>query len=85
MINSDTDEDAAQYFIVPLVNVRVNSEGKHTLLAGIWSIVLEVRTGSLFVAGNWRIRLLESDKPVSDYEDDDNDYDMAIILLMGGD
>jgi len=62
-----------QYFIVPLVNVCVSSEGKHTLLAGIWSIALGVRTGSNCVAGNWRIRLLQKDKLVSDYEDDDND------------
>jgi hypothetical protein len=78
-------EVALKYFIVPLVNVCVSSEDKHTLLAGTWSIALEVRTGSNCVAGKLRIRFLQSDKPVSEYEDDDNEYDMTMILLMVGD
>jgi len=45
----------------------------HCILAGIWSVALEVRTGSNCVAENWRIHLLQNDKPVSDYEDDDNE------------
>jgi hypothetical protein len=30
------------------------------------------------------MRLLQSDKLVRDYEDDDNDYGMAMIILIGG-
>jgi len=38
-----------------------------------------------FCSGELTDTFVTKDKFVSDYEGDDNDYDMAMILLLGGD